>query len=204
MAQVWLSVVVLRTHPSPPFTDCLRAPALSRHAASAAMVAQTSGDKDISAGCFEMPEWDIGRGSDAAASLEIWGADQDLEDELETMIKEGRLAEAQRRGALALLETNVVERDTESRNAHRLDGRIRFEEKGHKYYLREEQGEVEFPISVSGVWARYFRPFDAEATIARYYARWAADSGSKYFKFIEGLRRRGAPDLDIARQIKIM
>ena len=101
---------------------------------------------------------------------------QDLEDELETLVKEGRLAEAHRRGALAFLESNVVERNTDLRNAHRLDGHVRFEEKGHKYYLRQEEAEVEFPISVSGVWAQYFDHFDAEATITRYYARWASDS----------------------------
>ena len=102
-------------------------------------------------GCLEIQEWDIGRGSDAASSLEPWWTGQDLEDELDAMIKEGRLAEAQLFGASTFLESTVVERDTDLRNAHRRDGHVRFEAKGHKYYLRQEDGELEFPISVSGV-----------------------------------------------------
>ena len=93
---------------------------------------------------------------------------QALEDELDAMIKEGRLPEAHRRGTLAILEPPVVETGTDSRNAHRLDDHVRFEPEGHKYYLRQEKGEVIFPISVSGVWAQYFAHFDAEATSARH------------------------------------
>ena len=129
---------------------------------------------------------------------------QDLEDELDAMIKEGRLAEAQLFGASTFLEPTVVEGDTDLRNAHRRDGHVRFEAKGHKYYLRQEDGELEFHISVSGVWARYFGHFDAEATIARYYVRWAADPSSKYFEFIKTLRYRGILDADIALRIKSM
>ena len=119
------------------------------------------------------------------------------------MIKEGRLAEAQRRGTLALVSP-VVETGTDSRNAHRLDDHVRFEPEGHTYYLRQEKGEVMFPISVSGVWAQYFAHFDAEATIARCYVRWAADPGSKYYEFIERLRDQRLPDADIAQRIKTM
>ena len=93
---------------------------------------------------------------------------QALEDALDAMIKEGRLAEAQRRGTLAFLESPVVETGTDSRNAHRLDDHVRFEPEGHTYYLGQEKGEVMFTISVSGVWAQYFARFDAEATSARY------------------------------------
>ena len=129
---------------------------------------------------------------------------QDREDELERMIKEGILAETQHLGTLAYLESNVVERNTEYRNEHRRDHYIRFEATGHKYYLRQEEAEIEFPISVSGVWSQYFAKFDAERTIARYYMCWAGDPGSKYFAFIHSFRDRGVPDTDIARRIKLM
>ena len=62
------------------------------------------------------------------------------------MIKEGILAETQRLGTVAYLESNVVERNTEYRNEHRRDHYIRFEATGHKYYLRQEEAEIEFPI----------------------------------------------------------
>ena len=151
-----------------------------------------------------MQEGCLTTGSDAAAGVQTNWREQQLEDELEAIIKEGKLAEAQCRGALAFLQSNVVERHTESRNAHRRDQNVRFEEKGHRYYLQQDWAEVQFPISVSGVWAQYFDHFDAEATIARYYARWAQDSGSKYFEFIARLRCRDVPDADIKRRIKNM
>ena len=94
--------------------------------------------------------------------------DQALEDELDAMIKEGKIAEAQRRGAVAFLNSAVVAKDTDFHIKHRLDGYVRFEASGHKYYLRRTEGDLEFPISVSGVWARYFVPCCAEATISQY------------------------------------
>ena len=129
---------------------------------------------------------------------------QELEDDLDRMIKEGILAETERLGTLAYLHSNAVERNTEYRNKHPRDDCIRFEATGHKYYLRQEEAEVEFPISVSGVWSQYFAKFDAENTIARYYMRWAGDSRSKYFALIHKFRDRNVPDTDIARRIKLM
>ena len=56
---------------------------------------------------------------------------QDLEDELERMIIDGRMVDAQRRGSLVRLDSNVVERNTDVLNAHARDRWVRFEELGH-------------------------------------------------------------------------
>ena len=54
-------------------------------------------------------------------------------------------------------------------NGHRRDGCVRFEEEGHKYFLLQSSGQIEFPVSVSGVWARNFERFDPTVTIRRYF-----------------------------------
>ena len=138
------------------------------------------------------------------ASIACCRISLDLEDELEIMIKEGIIEETQRLGTVAYLNSNVVERNTEYRNKHSRDEYIRFEAAGHKYYLQTMEKEVEFPISVSGVWSQYFDKFDSERTIAQYYTRWADNSCSKYYAFICQLRSEGVSDIDIAGRIKRM
>ena len=58
-------------------------------------------------------------------------------------------------------------------------------------------GSVRFPMSVSGVWSRFFDHFDPEATIDKYFHRWAADSTSKYYLQIQTARSSGDTDTQI-------
>lgn len=53
-----------------------------------------------------------------------------------------------------------------------------------------------FPVSVSGVWSRYFDHFDPHAVIAKNFSRWSADPASKYFGFFESHRVAGVSDID--------
>ena len=88
-------------------------------------------------------------------------------------------------------------------NQHVLDAFIRFEETGHHYYLRTDEGiDVKFPLSVSGVWKKYFDHFDADAVIALYYKKWCSDPLHRYYAFITELQARGVPDDAIQRRIK--
>ena len=96
--------------------------------------------------------------------------DLPLEDELERMIFHGQLEEVQRRGSLIQLESNVVGRNIDFLNGHRRDGCVRFEEEGHKYVLLQSSGQIEFPVSVSGVWARNFERFEPTVIIRRYFS----------------------------------
>ena len=81
---------------------------------------------------------------------------------------------------------------------HPRDGQIRFVADDHKYYLDEQ---LQFPVSVSGVWSRYFAKFDAVSTVDRYYDAWAANASSKYHEIIVNGRRSGTPDADIKTEI---
>ena len=54
----------------------------------------------------------------------------------------------------------------ELRNAHQRDKRIQFEEHAHRYIL---DGSIQFPISVTGVWERFFSTFDAAQIIDKYF-----------------------------------
>ena len=152
--------------------------------------------------CMRMHQGALETQGNLALVERIWKQHQSLEDELDSMIKDGALAEARRRGSLAILLSNVVEKDTDVKNAHSRDSYVRFEESGHKYYLWQGTAEKEFPVSVSGVWAQYFHHFDAEATINKYYGRWALNSSSKYYATIHGCREKGMADAEIAKRIR--
>ena len=130
-------------------------------------------------------------------------SDVPLEEELEHLILEGLLKETKRRGSLIQLESNVVETNIEVLNGHPRDQWVRFEEAGHTYFLVGTSGEIEFPISVSGVWARNFTPFNATATIRKYFLRWANTATSKYYDFICGFKEHGLSDEAIAAKIQI-
>ena len=79
----------------------------------------------------------------------------------------------------------------EARHAHPKDARITLRESDHKYFLN---ARIQFPISVSGVWASYFEQFDAGATVERYFHKWASQPSSRYFQCINELRADGLVD----------
>lgn len=68
--------------------------------------------------------------------------------------------------------------------AHPRDSRIRFVEATHKYYLDGKP----IPISVSGLWARYFSHFDADAAL-RNVDKWREDQASPYYYLLAYLDR---------------
>ena len=78
-----------------------------------------------------------------------------------------------------------------TRNAHPLDARITFDETEHVYTLDQS---IQFPVSVSGVWARFFAPMDMVGTATQYFHKWAADTDSKYHEFISSRRKAGLLD----------
>ena len=78
-----------------------------------------------------------------------------------------------------------------ARNAHPRDDRISFDETTHTYTL---DGTFRFPVSVSGVWARYFSRFDPNETVGKYYDRWATSPSAKYFTIINDGRTVGKSD----------
>ena len=84
------------------------------------------------------------------------------------------------------------------RNAHPRDSRIKFEEHTHTYTLDKI---FKFPISVSGVWAKFFGVFDPSATVATYFTKWSSDPVSKYFSVIQDMRRSGHDDDEIKTRI---
>ena len=103
----------------------------------------------------------------------------------------------------APLPRSVVLRNSRYVNAHARDDCIRLDEARHVYeYTDADSGEVkEFPISVSGVWGRYFEPFDPVETVSKYYAKWANDPQSQYHETILSGRSEGRGDDDIQRSI---
>ena len=97
----------------------------------------------------------------------------------------------------------VVTRSASDVNMHIRDRSIDFEEADHRYILhRDTDMQAEFPISVSGVLARYFREFDAEAVTKRWFDKWADDQCSSYFAVIREYRERGESDEQIAQRIR--
>ena len=83
-------------------------------------------------------------------------------------------------------------------NAHRLDSRVEFMEDEHVYIL---DGSVQFPISVSGVWGRFFSHFNPSEAVDTYFHRWSTNPMSKYFGAIEAGRAAGQSDDEIKRSI---
>lgn len=68
-----------------------------------------------------------------------------------------------------------------SLNPHERDHRIEFSEDTHTYTL--DQAKV-FPISVTGVWSKFFEKFDPQETVDKYFPKWVDDPDSKYFQQI--------------------
>ena len=79
-------------------------------------------------------------------------------------------------------------------NKHSRDERISFIEESHTYYL---DGSVQFPMSVSSVWSKFFAVFDAENIIETYFDKWATNPGSKYYGTIAEGRHLSISDAEI-------
>jgi hypothetical protein len=77
---------------------------------------------------------------------------------------------------------------------HPRDARIAFREAEHIYIL---DGDQQFPISVSGVWARFVGHFKADSTIDEYFSKWATNPVSKYYEFIRQGRLGGRSDEEL-------
>ena len=73
-------------------------------------------------------------------------------------------------------------------HAHGRDRRIHFDEPSHIYTLDRHH---KFPISVSGVWGKFFGEFDPLATAWKYIHKWSLDVSSKYYDFIAEMSRNG-------------
>lgn len=61
----------------------------------------------------------------------------------------------------------------------------------------QQDDETVFPISVSGVWSKYFAEFDAAAVIDQYFDRWAASPSARHFDFIRCRLDAGMPPADV-------
>lgn len=61
----------------------------------------------------------------------------------------------------------------------RLD-RIRLDEETHTYYI---DGKA-WPLSVSGLWGKYFEHFDAEGMVGKKLSQWKKTPSSKYYELI--------------------
>ena len=118
----------------------------------------------------------------------------ELETTRDKFILDGILHAVDERGDLVILHSNVVTRTSDVVNGHARDAYIRFEEERHKYFLRSGVQELEFPVSVSGVWSQYFDEFDAVGILDRYFDGWATNPLSKYWERIQELRDHGVPD----------
>ena len=90
------------------------------------------------------------------------------------------------------LESSVVTTESARANFHIRDAAIRFQDEDHVYILHPgTEMEAKFPISVSGLWGKYFKEFDAEAIIRRYFKLWAESPHKVYFSAIQEYREKG-------------
>jgi hypothetical protein len=81
--------------------------------------------------------------------------------------------------------------------AHPRDASIRFHEASHSYFLNGRK----VPISVSGLWGRYFEHFN-EAEGTRGIERWRADPKSPYFLLLRHMDLAGVPRDQQAARIR--
>ena len=126
-----------------------------------------------------------------------------LEHDLSDLILNGILAELSTCHSPHRITEPITCPDSELRNKHPRDTNIRFEAEGHAYFLKIDcQHEIRFPTSVSNVWARYFKKFDAETVIQKCYNRWCEDPSSKYYENIKEMRRYNVADHKIQARIK--
>ena len=83
-------------------------------------------------------------------------------------------------------------------NAHSRDARIAFFETDHYYTL---DGAIRFPMSVSNVWALFFKKFDANEKIEELFCKWTSNQNSRYYMQIATGRLSGLSDEKIKLQI---
>ena len=106
------------------------------------------------------------------------------------------------RGELQLLSP-VVTPSASSVNMHIRDRYIIFEADAHRYILHPGTDmQAVFPISVSGLWAKYFKEFDAVAVTTQWFGKWAGNPCSDYFAVIQEYREKGETDEQIAQRIR--
>ena len=106
------------------------------------------------------------------------------------------------RGELQLLSP-VVTPSASSVNMHIRDQHITFNADAHRYILHPGTDmQAVFPISVSGLWAKYFQEFDAEAVTMQWFGKWAVSPCSVYFAVIQEYREKGETDEQIAQRIR--
>ena len=126
-----------------------------------------------------------------------------LEQELYDMIRDGLIADLPTCSEPHRIMNAITCPNSEIKNKHPRDTRIRFETEGHTYFLKiDSEHEIRFPMSVSNVWARYFEQFDAETVIQKYYNRWCDDPSKRYYESIRKMRHCGIPDQSIQARIK--
>ena len=73
------------------------------------------------------------------------------------------------------------------------DDRIYLDEATHTYYVDGATGYE----SVSSLWGRYFKKFDADACVDKYFDGWASNAESKYhclIKYIECVESGGVDE----------
>ena len=76
-------------------------------------------------------------------------------------------------------------------NQHQRDRLIKFFEDTHSYVFDDI---LKFPISASGVWAKFFSDFNPEEIVEKYFDRWAWNESSEYYNRIWEGRNRGFCD----------
>ena len=69
------------------------------------------------------------------------------------------------------------------RHVHPRDERVVYVDETHTYLL----DGVPLPLSVSGLWGRYFPHFDADACLDKFFAAWLVDPKSKYHTMLRYL-----------------
>ena len=101
------------------------------------------------------------------------------------------------RACMPLNTVSASERDAkgvrklllETAYAHPRDARIRFDEDAHKYYVDGER----VPLSVSGLYSRYFEHFDAKSVTDSYMERWRRTKTNRYFDVLRIMDSMGVP-----------
>ncbi len=85
---------------------------------------------------------------------------------------------------------------------HGRDACVAFDEASHTYTVTRDGAAEVAPCSVSSFAKRWFSEFDADAVVATYYARWAADENSKYYKVIHSVLGDGGTEAEAQVAIK--
>ena len=83
-----------------------------------------------------------------------------------------------------------------AKNPHPRDARVEYIDETHTYLL----DGVALPLSVSGLWSRYFPHFDANECLNKYFKGWVHDPKSKYFTLLRYLSLVHKMDDDCQQQ----